>query len=182
MKSSMREGDVDKARLAPPPATELVSSAARTLRGLAGDGWRFDPLAASVRLPAFAAALAVGSIIGHPLAGVLAASGAFTVGFGAPLGVRGSKARLLFAAAFAIGGAAVVGSFAAWSGVGVVLCAAGFGWMCAVAMHKGPRPGWIGLQCALAAVVATTYPASLQGAAKRAAVIVCGALGQALIL
>jgi hypothetical protein len=173
---------VQRTPLVSPPPTELVSNAARTLRGLTGDGWVFDPLAAGVRIPAIAAALALGAIAGRPLVGVLAAGGAFTVGFGVPLRLRRSNALLLFVASLALGAAAVVGSLAAWSDVAVVVCAGGFGMLCGVELRKGPAPAWIALQCALAAVVATTYPATLPGAAKRALVIAAGGLGQTLFL
>jgi hypothetical protein len=153
-----------------------------TLQELTGSGWTFDPVGASLRLPAIAVPLVVGWVAGQPLAGVLAAGGAFTVGFGAPLGLRGSNSLLLLLATLAIGAAAVIGSFAAWHDLTIVAAAGAFGAICGLAMPRGPGVAWIGLQCALAGVVATTYPATLHGAGKRALVIVAGGLTQTFLL
>jgi len=164
------------------PLARLGSKTVRSLGALTGSGWTFDPLGAVLRVPAIAVALALGAATGKPLVGVLAAGGAFTVGFGAPLGLRGSNSLLLALASVAIGSSAVVGSFAAWNDVTVVAFAACLGALCGVAMPRGPGVAWVALQCALAGVVATSYPASLQGAERRAIVIVAGgALQTALI-
>jgi hypothetical protein len=163
--------------------SELAEIAAEwTMQELTGSGWTFDPVGAALRLPAIAVPLVVGWIVGQPLAGVLAAGGAFTVGFGAPLGLRGSNSLLLFLATLAIGAAAVIGSFAAWYDATIIAAAGAFGVICGLAMPRGPGVAWIGLQCALAGIVATTYPATLHGAGKRALVIVAGGLTQTLLL
>lgn len=160
----------------------LVSKTVRSFGGLTGSGWTLDPLGAGLRVPAIAVALSLGAVTGKPLVGVLAAGGAFTVGFGAPLGVRGSNWLLLGLASGAIGASAVVGSFAAWNDVTVVAFAACLGALCGVALPRGPGVAWIALQCALAGVVATSYPASLHGAERRAIVIVAGGLLQAALI
>jgi hypothetical protein len=137
---------------------------------------------AGLRVPAIAVALSLGAATGKPLVGVLAAGGAFTVGLGAPLGLRGSNLLLLCLASGAIGAAAVVGSFAAWNDALAVAFAACLGTLCGLALPKGPGVAWIAVQCALAGVVATSYPASLQGAERRAIVIVAGGALQAALI
>jgi hypothetical protein len=160
----------------------MPGSIARTWRWLTGDAWRFDPIGAGARIPAIALSLAVGAASGRPLVGVLAAGGAYTVGFGAPLDLRGSKSLLLAAASAGIGASAIVGSLAATSAPGVVLVAAAFGLLCGRLASRGPGPAWIGLQCGLAAIIATSYPASLERAALRALVILAGGLVQTGVL
>lgn len=160
----------------------MSGTVARTWRWLTGDAWRFDPIGAGARIPAVALSLAVGAASGRPLVGVLAAGGAYTVGFGAPLDLRGSKSLLLAAASAGIGASAIVGSLAATSAPGVVLVAAAFGLLCGRLASRGPGPAWIGLQCGLAAIIATSYPASPERAALRALVILAGGLVQTGVL
>jgi Fusaric acid resistance protein-like len=157
-------------------------SANRALRSLTGDAWIFDPLGAGVRVPAIAAALVAGIVVGHPLVGALAAGGAFTVGFGAPLDLRGSNPLLLVLATFAIGASAVAGSVAGGHAVTATLVIMGLGALYETATSRGPGLSWIALQCALTGILASSHPASLEGASSRAVAIVAGGLAQTLLL
>ena len=156
----------------------MVHAIARTFRWLTGDAWSFDPVGAGARIPAIAIALVVGAASGQPLVGVVAAGGAYTVGFGASLDLRGSKSLLLLAASAGIGASATLGSLAATHAITAVLVVAGFGFLCGRLASRGAGPAWIGLQCALSAVIATGYPASTERAALRAVVILAGGLLQ----
>jgi hypothetical protein len=160
----------------------LGSLAARAFGRLTGESWVFDPVGAGLRIAAVGGALAVGAALDRPLVGVLAAGGAFTVGFGAPLDLRGSHRLLLVVATFAIGASAVVGSLAARDFGASLAFAAALGAFCGIAAPGGAGPAWIALQCGLAGVVATSYPASPRAAAERAVVIVVGGLAQAFLL
>jgi hypothetical protein len=157
-------------------------SAKRALRSLTGDAWIFDPLGAGVRVPAIAAALVAGIVSGHPLVGALAAGGAFTVGFGAPLDLRGSNPLLLFLATFGIGASAVAGSMAGGHALTATLVIMGLGALYEMAASRGAGLAWIALQCALTGILASSHPASLEGAASRAVAIVVGGLAQTLFL
>ena len=156
----------------------MSDAIARAWRWLTGDAWTFDPVGAGARVPAIALSIAIGAASGHPLVGVLAAGGAYTVGFGAPLDFRGSKSLLLVAASAGIGASATVGSLAATHAPTAVVTAAAFGFLCGRAASRGPGPAWIALQCGLAAIIATSYPASLERAALRALTILAGGLAQ----
>jgi hypothetical protein len=151
---------------------------ARAWRWLTGDSWRFDPIGAGARIPALFLTIGIGAAMGRPLVGVLAAGGAYTVGFGAPLDLRGSKSLLLMVASAGIGASALVGSLAATHATTAVFVAGLFGFGCGRAASRGPGPAWIGLQCGLAAIIATSYPAPLDRAALRAVVILAGGLTQ----
>jgi hypothetical protein len=160
----------------------MVSAIARAFRWLTGEAWSFDPVGAGARVPAIAIALAAGAASGQPLVGVVAAGGAYTVGFGASLDLRGSKSLLLLAASAGIGASATLGSLAATHATTAVIAVAGFGFLCGRLASRGAGPAWIGLQCALAAVIATGYPASTERAALRAVVILAGGLLQTAVL
>ncbi len=160
----------------------MAGVARRTFRRLTGDAWVFDPVGAGVRVAAVGGGLASAALFGRPLVGVLAAGGAFSVGFGAPLDLRGSRRLLLFAAALAIGASAVLGSLAGSELVAALLLAAALGGICGVAAPRGAGPAWIALQCGIAGVVATSYPASLEAAGERALVLVAGGLAQTALL
>jgi hypothetical protein len=164
------------------PPLSALPSATRALRSLAGDAWTFDPLGAGVRVPAIAAALVAGIVVGHPLLGALAAGGAFTVGFGAPLDLRGSNPLLLLLATFAIGVCAVAGSVAGGHAVTATLVIMGLGALYEIASSRGPGLAWIALQCGLTGILATSHPASLEGAASRAVAIEAGGLAQTVFL
>jgi hypothetical protein len=159
-----------------------ASIATRAFRRLTGNGWVFDPFGAGVRIVAVGGALAVGWAMRQPLAGVLGAGGAFTVGFGAPLDLRGSHPLLLLVATLAIGACAVVGALVGASGFTAVAYGAVLGGLCGIAASRSPGVAWTALQCGLAGVVATSYPASLEAAAERASVIAAGGLAQAAAL
>jgi hypothetical protein len=156
----------------------MPNAIARAGRWLTGDAWTFDPVGAGARIPAIALALVVGALVGQPLPAVLVAGGAYTVGFGAPLDLRGSKSLLLAAASLGIGVSATIGSLAATDAASAIAVAAIGGFACGRAAHRGPGPAWIGLQCGLAAMIATGYPATLHRAGLRAVLVLAGGLLQ----
>jgi hypothetical protein len=150
----------------------------RAWRWLTGEAWTFDPIGAGARIPAIALALVGGALAGRPLMGVLVAGGAYLMGFGAPLDLRGSKSLLLAAASLGAGVSTTIGSLAATHAPSAIAVAAVFGFACGRAAHRGPGPAWIGLQCGLAAMIATGYPAALERAWLRAALVLAGGLLQ----
>jgi hypothetical protein len=152
------------------------------LRRLTGDAWTFDPLGALVRVPAVVGIVALGLASGRTVPAVIAASGAFLVGMGAPLALGGSHALLLSVATMLIAASAVVGSVAASYPYLPVIVVAGLGAICGLAARSSTAIAWIGLQCALAGVIATSYPASLARAADRALLIAAGGFAQTLVV
>ncbi len=151
-------------------------------RRLTGDTWLFDPAGASARIPAIAVCLATGLVTGHTLASVLAAGGALTVGFGAPLDLRGSRSLLLAATSVGIGASAVAGSLAAPHVSSAALLAGALGLLCALAASRSAGAAWLALQCGLAGVIAMSFPASITGAANRDLQIVVGGFAQTAVL
>ncbi len=154
----------------------------RALRRLTGDAWIFDPVGAGVRVPAIAAALTIGFATGRPLQGIVAATGAYLVGFGAPLDLFGSNLVLLVVATVVLGTSATLGSVAAFHGVLAIAVASALGALCGFAASRDVATAWVALQCAVAGVVATGYPASLPRALERALLISAGGVAQTLVL
>ena len=152
------------------------------LRRWLGDAWSFDPVGAGVRVVAIVASIAVGMASARPLIGILAAAGAYTVGFGASLDLRGSKPLLLVAASIGIGAFALAGSLAGSHIASAVVFATALGLAYGRVSFFGPSPAWIALRCGLAGLVATGFPAPLRAAALRALPIVVGGLAQASVL
>jgi hypothetical protein len=170
-------GHADEPRLKGSPTTVV-----RAWRWLTGETWVFDPIGAGARVPAIALCLGVGIASEHALVGVVAAGGAYTVGFGAPLDLRGSRSLVLVAASAGIGVSTMLGSLAARSTPVAVALLALAGFLCGRAASRGAAFAWIALQCALAAVIATSYPAPLERAALRALIILGGGLLQTGVL
>lgn len=156
--------------------------ASRAFRRLTGDAWIFEPAGALLRVAAIALPLSVGVSTGHLVPGALTAGGAFFVGFGASLDLFESQPLRLAVVSLLAGAAAIVGSVAARNDLLVVLVAAGLGAFCGVAASRDAGRAWIAVQCALAGVIATNYPASLAAAAARAQYVVTGGFVQAIVL
>jgi hypothetical protein len=160
----------------------ILATVSRAFRKLTGDAWVFEPIGALIRVAAMAAALAFGVATGRVVPGALAAGGAFLVGFGASLDLFESHPLRLAIVALLSSAAAIAGSVAASNDLLVVLVAAGLGAVCGAAASRDAGRAWIALQCALAGVVATTYPASFTGAAARVQYILAGGIAQAVVL
>jgi hypothetical protein len=160
----------------------MAKAMARIGRWLVGDGWTFEPWTAVARVPAIALSIGLGAALGSPLRGVLAASGALLVGFGASFELRHSREHLLLVTTAGIGAAAAVGSMAGAHLATALVLAGAVGWACGDAAEHGASAAWIALRCGVAAVIATSYPASLAGAASRAAVVIAGGLAQVGLL
>jgi hypothetical protein len=137
---------------------------------------------AGLRVVAIVASIAVGIASARPLVGILAAAGAYTVGFGASLDLRGSKPLLLVAASVGIGAFALAGSLAGSHIASAVVFAAALGLAYGRVSFFGPGPTWIALRCGLAGLVATGFPAPLRATALRALTLVVGGLAQATVL
>ena len=126
------------------------------------------------------ALLAAGIVGGDPRAGMVAASGAFTVGMGS-LFQRLGKSRVapMLWSTLGMGVAALCGSLVGHAGSpGTVVNAAGAGFFAAMLLALGPGAAWIGQQCAIIALVASGYPVGTGEALARAGFIVAGGLLQ----
>ncbi|WEK49919.1 MAG: FUSC family protein [Candidatus Kaistia colombiensis] len=129
-------------------------------------------------MPAMAICLAAGIAIGRPDFGLVAASGAFSVGFGAFQRFTAVRAAPMFFAMVGMTVAAWLGSFSGSYMPLMLLFAAVAGALCGGANAAGPAAWWITLQWAIAFFVADAYPSDMAGALGRAGLIFGGGVLQ----
>lgn len=154
-----------------------------TLHELAKIEW--DQLRARRALPCMAAivgCLAIGLLAGHAGAGMVAAGGAMTVGFGSFQWLGRSRVAPMLWATGGMAVSAVGGSLVGHSGPGAVFDAAAVGFGAGILLALGPGASWIGQQCAIVALVASGYPVGWQAAVARAGLILLGGALQTLIM
>jgi hypothetical protein len=141
----------------------------------------FDGRDAIACLPAIVLLASVGMAVGHPIEGVTAASAAFMVGFGVDRCYREWCRVPVIAAVAATTAAALAGSVMGEWRPGFVLASAGaagvVGWMSA----RDETLWWIGLQCALAFIIAGAFASTLSGAVVRAMLIATGGITQVAV-
>ncbi|UPG74204.1 FUSC family protein [Roseomonas gilardii subsp. gilardii] len=133
-------------------------------------------------LPAVALTLLAGLLGGHPAGGLVAASGAMSVGFGALQRFSRGWAMPMLVAMLGMAASAAAGSLAGhWLPLLLLLSglwAAGCGLLTAV----GTGAWWLGLQWNIALAVASAFPSSLEHALGRGGLILVGGALQWVIL
>jgi len=144
------------------------------------DASQFDPRTALSCIPAVALPLLAGFWFGHR-EGMVAAGGAMSVGFGAWQRISKSRALPLLWASFGMSLAAFAGTLAGSSGVLTSLAIGGWGFCCGLLWAFDAGAWWVGLQCAIALLVAAAFPGGLEAAALRASLVLCGGLLQTLV-
>ncbi len=123
---------------------------------------------------AIIACLAAGLLAGHPGAGMVAAGGAMTVGFGSFQWLGRSRVAPMLWATGGMAVSAVGGSLVGHSGPGAVINATIAGFGAGILLALGPGASWIGQQCAIVALVASGYPVGWDVAISRALLILAG--------
>jgi hypothetical protein len=134
---------------------------------------------AFVRLFAIAAPLAYGVASHRIVPGVLAAGGAFSVGFAGARRLRRSNLLLMLALSAGMAMSATLGTLAGHSIATLAFVAAAWGLVCGWVARQGLSAAWIALQCAIATLIATSYPSTLYVGATRALPVFLGGLLQA---
>lgn len=152
----------------PVPATHFLS-----------DSLVFDWRAQSFRpdlifvLP-LAICLALGLLLGHPGAGLIACGGAFTVGFGAKQHIDDSMFMPMILAAFGTGVATFIGMVAGHANFILVLIAAGAGFIYGMLSLRPAGISWVGQQFIVFLLVASGFPFSPRAAAVRSSLVMAG--------
>jgi Fusaric acid resistance protein-like len=162
-------------------------SALGVLRAAAHDAvtcdWsRFAPVAALYCLPAILLLLIAGQFTGYPDEGLVAAGGALVVGFGAFQHLTRLRAAPMLLAAFGTSISAAIGTMV--SGIPVVEGGTAGLWGFAVGLFTalGTASWWVLLQCAIALVIAITFPADLLHAGERAGLVLAGGTAQIAVV
>ena len=133
-------------------------------------------------MPAMAICLAAGIFLGRPDYGLVAASGAFSVGFGAFQRFTAVRAAPMIFALVGMTFAAWLGSFSGDYLPLMILFSAVAGALCGGANAAGPAAWWITLQWAIAFFVADAYPADMMGALGRAGLVFTGGVLQIVLV
>jgi Fusaric acid resistance protein-like len=143
------------------------------------DSYIFDWKARSFRadlifvLP-LAICLALGISLGHPSAGMIAAGGAFTVGFGTKQHIDESYFLPMILASLGIGAATFVGMVAGRTSFLLVLLTAAAGFVYGMLSLRQAGVSWVGQQSIVFLLVASAYPFSPRAAAIRSGLVMAG--------
>jgi hypothetical protein len=143
---------------------------------------RFQGLAALLCLPAMALALVAGLKAHYPPAGIVAAGGALTVGFSSFRVLHGSRLLPMLLTSFGMFFAASLGTLSGQSHVVTVLLAGLLGLGYGITTVFSEDGSWIGMQCTIAFLVASAFPASGWHALERGALVFAGGGMQVILL
>lgn len=125
--------------------------------------------------------LVIGLAAGHPTAGMIAAGGAFTVGFGAKQDIDNSQLLPMIFATLGIAVSTFLGMLVGHENFLLVGMAAlwGFGYGM-LTMREAAGYGWVGQQCVVMLVVGSAFPGSAKEAAERSLLVLAGGAIQVL--
>lgn len=124
--------------------------------------------------------LAVGLAAGHPAAGMIAAGGAMTVGFGSKQSIDRSRLLPMIFAAVGIAFSMFVGMIAGHDGFVLVVVAASWAFGYGMLTARPGGYGWVGQQCVVTLLVGSAFPTTPVLALPRAGLLVAGGTIQVL--
>jgi hypothetical protein len=124
--------------------------------------------------------LLLGIWLGHPGAGLIAAGGAFTVGFGAKQHIDDSHLLPMILVALGIGAATFVGMVAGHTNFILVLLAGGTAFAYGMLSLRQPGVSWVGQQFVVFLLVTSAFPFSPRAAAVRSGLVMAGGALQIL--
>jgi hypothetical protein len=118
--------------------------------------------------------LILGIWLGHPGAALIAAGGAFTVGFGAKQNIDQSRVLPMILSTLGIGAATFIGMVAGHTNFILVLFAATGGFVYGMLSLRQPGVSWVGQQTVVFLLVASAFPFSPRAAAIRSSLVLAG--------
>lgn len=170
------------------PAVPVASPSRSTVTPphFLADLYTFKWSALGVRLPLVGAAavalcLVVGIAAGHPGGALVAAGGAFTIGFGANQRIADSRLQPMLFAIAAMASATLIGTLAGHHGAALLIAAAGSAAIYGVLTVRDSGLSWVGQQASVALFVASAFPTSPKPALIRAGLIMLGGAAQLII-
>jgi hypothetical protein len=129
---------------------------------------------------AVAICLAVALAAGHPSAGMIAAGGAMTTGFGAKHNIDDSPMPTMIFVSIGMSFSTFIGMVAGHSNFSLVILASVFGFGYGMLTPRPASYAWVGQQCVVTMLVASAFPSSARDAAARSALIFAGGIVQLL--
>ena len=130
--------------------------------------------------PAIAAIAAAGLLTGEQRAAAIVCGGALTVGSGVYQRLAQSQAGPMVAATLGMGLSAFVGTLAGLAPVTLALAVAFWGLAAGLLPALGPGAQWTGQQCAIAVLVAASFPGGIEPALVRGGLVMAGGVAQVL--
>ena len=130
---------------------------------------------------AVALCLAVSLASGHPSAGMIAAGGAMTAGFGAKQNIDGTPLLPIMFVSFGMAFSTFLGVVAGHTSWTLTLIATLFGFGYGMMSKRAAGYSWVGQQCVVTLLVASAFPSSPEAAAMRALLIFAGGIVQLII-
>jgi hypothetical protein len=127
-----------------------------------------------------AVCLGTGLWLHHPAVGMIAASGAMTVGFGAKQSIDESRLLLMLFVTLGMAFAAFLGVVIGHTNFFVLAVAALWGFGYGMLTTREAGYSWVGQQCVITFLVASAFPASVEAAGDRALLIFAGGVLQIL--
>lgn len=137
-----------------------------------------QPSAAAWCLPGLALPLAAGVASGHLRQGMVAAAGAFSVGFGSFQRLGRSRTTPMLVAAAGMCLSSWIGTLGGLSGIAITLLCAVWAGVYAFTWTRGPGASWIALQCLIWLILSSAYPISGWAALSRGSYVLGGGLLQ----
>lgn len=124
--------------------------------------------------------LAIGLVAGHPAAGMIAAGGAMTVGYGSKQRIAESRLLPMILASIGIAFSTFIGMIAGHTNLILVPLAALWGFGYGMLTDREAGYGWVGQQCVVTLLVGSAFPFSPRAAAVRASLLLAGGAIQVL--
>ena len=124
--------------------------------------------------------LTLGIWLGHPGGALIAAGGAFTVGFGARQHIDESRLLPMILASLGIAAATFIGMILGRTNFILVLLTGGVGFVYGMLSLRQPGVSWVGQQSVVFLLVSSAFPASPRAAAVRAGLVMAGGALQIL--
>ncbi len=124
--------------------------------------------------------LAIGVAVGHPAAGMIAAGGAMTVGFGSKQSIDRSRLLPMIFASVGIAFSTFVGMVAGHANFILVVVAALWAFGYGMLSGREGGYGWVGQQCVVTLLVGSAFPFSAKLAVGRALLLLAGGVLQVL--
>src|ERR1700744_6010946 len=118
--------------------------------------------------------LAIGLGAGHPGAGLIAAGGAMTIGFGAKQQIEDSRLLPMILASIGIAVSIFLGMIAGHENSILVPMAALWGFGYGMLTQREAGYGWGGQQCGVTLLVGSAFPCSAKAALVRASLLLAG--------
>jgi hypothetical protein len=157
------------------------------IQGAVSATWQVDwtefALVPALRcLPGIALPLLLGLKFHNVGAGVMASSGALTVGFGSFYRFRWSRSAPMLLAVLGISLSAFISAIAEHTLLGFVLMACAWAYVCGLLRTLGDGIWWVSLQYVIFAMIASNFPVGFGNIVTRTLMVFGGGMLQALLI